>query len=192
MGQVANYVWGKAWFIPLEQSSPRQPFSHWHWSGAMHRPCTHSMVQRAVDEKHIRDAAWVSFSAHQSVFLKWDYIIFTLVKDFYVFTYGHICFCFHNSLDSTGTSCDTLFLLLVCRQSCRWSLNKKRINRKLGPSTIRNRKSEKNRKWFSTADTCGANICKPSGGQSKPLLSPGHKDVNRTPSLRWWNWKKVS
>lgn len=188
---MANYVWGKAWFIPLEQSSPRQPLSHWHWSGATHRPCTHSMVQRAVDEKHIRDTAWVSFCAHQSVFLKWD-SIFILVKDFYVFTHGHMYFCFHNSLDSTGTSCDTLFLLLVCRRSCRWSLNKKGKTRSLDPPPLERESKKKPRKRFSTADTCGANICRQSGGQSKPLLSPGHKDVNRIPSLRWWNWKKVS
>lgn len=42
----------KGWFIPLEQSSPRQPPSHWQRSGATHRPWTHSLVQRAVDEKH--------------------------------------------------------------------------------------------------------------------------------------------
>lgn len=37
--------------------------------------------------------------------------------------------------------------------------------------------------------TCGANICRWSGGLSKPLLSHGQKDVNMTPSLRLWNWK---
>lgn len=58
-----NSKWGKrrewgnvckreeGWFIPLEQSSPRQPPSHWQRSGATHRPWTHSLVQRAVGEK---------------------------------------------------------------------------------------------------------------------------------------------
>ena len=54
-GNVCEGGGGKkktGWFIPLEQSSPRQPPSHWQRSGATHRPWTHSLVQRAVDEKH--------------------------------------------------------------------------------------------------------------------------------------------
>lgn len=42
----------KVYFIPLEQSSPLQPRSHWHRSGATHLPWTHSLMQRAVDKKH--------------------------------------------------------------------------------------------------------------------------------------------
>lgn len=38
-------------FLPLEQSSPRQPPSHWQRSGAMQRPWTHSLVQWAVGDK---------------------------------------------------------------------------------------------------------------------------------------------
>lgn len=36
---------------PLEQSSPRQPCSHWHSLGATQRPWTHSWAQRAGAER---------------------------------------------------------------------------------------------------------------------------------------------
>lgn len=35
-------------YSQLEQSSPRQPLSHWQRSGATQRPWTHSLVQRAT------------------------------------------------------------------------------------------------------------------------------------------------
>lgn len=62
-------------------------------------------------------------------------------------------------------------------------------DRKLRPSTDRNRKSGRQEVSHHADATCGACICRRSEGPHTAPLSHGRRDGSRTLWLRWWSWK---